>query len=104
MGLPKDGLDPSQYIHGNVNDGMLVMTLKKHYALQGDRREYRINTINDHTVRIGTKILASKVVRKNHLVQCNFGVLACVEMCAQGVQMNWSLFLMNQLAEDAMAM
>ena len=52
---------------------------------------------------LGARILASKVVRKNRLVQCNFGVVACVELCAQGTQMNWSLFLMNQLVEDAEA-
>ena len=103
IGLPKDGTDPSQYIHSKDNERKLAMDLKKHYALERDGRAYRINSINDRTVCIGAKILSSKVIRKNLPFQCNSMVVACAEMCAQGVQMNWSLFLMNQLAKDTVA-
>ena len=92
-GLPKDGPYPSQYIRGKDNEKKLEINIKKHYRLECDRRAYRIDSINDRVVRIGARILASKVVRKNHPVQCNFGVVACVELCAQGTNMNWSLFL-----------
>ena len=68
------------------------MNLKKHYALEQDVRAYHIDSINDHVVRIGCRILASKVGRKNGSVQCNFGVVACAELCAQGTSMNRSLF------------
>ena len=78
------------------------MTLKKCYALENDGRAYRIDSINNRAVRNGASILVGKVVRKNHLVQCNFGVIACAKLCVQGVQMNWSLFLMNLLAKDAL--
>ena len=54
-------------------------------------------------MRIGARILASKVVKKNRPIQCNSGVITCKEQCAEGVQMNWSLFLMNQLVEDVVA-
>ena len=53
-------------------------------------------------VHIGTRILASKVVRSNRPVQCNSGVVACAQKCDEGVQMNWSLFLLNQLLGDAL--
>ena len=76
------------------------MTLKKRYSLEFDGRAYRIDSINDHVVCIGVRILASKVVRKNQMIQCNSGVVACDELCAQGTRMNWSLFLMNHLLED----
>ena len=79
------------------------MTLKKCYALKHDGRAYRIDSINDHVVPIGARILASKVVRKNHPVLCNSKVVACAELCVQGTHMNWSLFLLNQLMEDAEA-
>ena len=79
------------------------MALKKHYDLEHDGRAYRIDSINDRVVRIGARILASKIVRKNRLVQCNSGVVSYAELCAKGVQMNWSVFLMNQLAEEAVA-
>ena len=54
-------------------------------------------------MRIRARILVRKVVRKNRPIQCNSGVIACVEQYAQGAQMNWSLFLLNQLTEDAVA-
>ena len=41
------------------------MTLKKGYARERDGRAYRIDSVNDHAVCIGVRILASKVVRKN---------------------------------------
>ena len=64
-GVPKDGPDPLQYIHDKDNDRKLAMTLKKSYVLECDRRAYHIDRINDCVVRIGAKILASEVVRKN---------------------------------------
>ena len=79
------------------------MTLKKCYALECNGRACLIDSINDHVVCIGAKIMASKVVRKNCPVQCNFRVVACAKLCAQGTQLNLSLFLMNQLVEDAKA-
>ena len=102
-GLPKDGPDPSQYIRGKDNDRKLEMTLKKHYSIEHDGRAYRIDSINDRVVRIGARILASKVVRTNCPVQCNFGVDECVELCVQDTKMNWSFFLLNQLVKDAMS-
>ena len=81
----------------------MAVTLKKHCSLECNKRAYLIDSINDPVVCIGARIFSSKIVRKNHPVQCNSGVLACAKMCAQGVQMNSSLFLMNQLTEDAVA-
>ena len=51
------------------------MTLKNGYARERDGRAYRIDSINDHVVRIGARILASKLVRKKYPVQYNFGVV-----------------------------
>ena len=76
------------------------MNLKKWYALEHDGRAYRIDSINDHVVCIGASILASKVVRKNWTNQCNSGVVACDELCAQGTHMNWLFFLLNHLVKD----
>ena len=52
-------------------------------------------------IRIGAHILESNIIRGNCSVQCNSRVVACAQQCAEGVQMNWSLFLLNQLTEDA---
>ena len=79
------------------------MRLKKRYGLQHDRRYYCIDIINDQGMCIKARNLASKVVRKNFPIQCNLGYIVCRHKCGEGVQMNWLLFLMNQLVEDVMA-
>ena len=68
MGLLKDGPNPSQYFKGRDNDKRLKARLKERYDLQRDGRAYHIDSINDIGVRIGARILASKIVRKNRLV------------------------------------
>ena len=68
MGLPKDGLDPSQYFKGCDNNKRLVAWLKERYGLQHDGRAYRKDNINKRVMRIGAHILASKIVRKNRPV------------------------------------
>ena len=57
--------------------------MKKCYALECDGRAYCINSINDHVVCIGARILANKVVRKNCPIQCNSRVVACAKLCAR---------------------
>ena len=63
--------------------------MKKKYGVDGGKRDYVINIINDHAVHIMDEILAVKVVRKNHPNQCTSGVIACTEQCIEGIQMNW---------------
>ena len=101
MGLRKDGLDPLQYFKGQDNNKQLEARLKERCDLQRDGRAYHIDTINDRALCIGARILASKIVRKNHPIQCTLGVIACTQKCTEGFQMNWLLFLLNQLTEDA---
>ena len=36
IGLPKDGLDPSNYFRGKDNDKILATKMKKRYGLQRD--------------------------------------------------------------------
>ena len=54
-------------------------------------------------MHIGACILAIKIIWKNQPIQCNLGVVECAQKCAKGLQMNWSLFLLNQLLEDFVA-
>ena len=61
-GSPKDGPDPSQYFKGRDNDKRLVAQLKQRYDLQHDGMVYHIEIINDGTIRIAERILASKII------------------------------------------
>ena len=102
IGFPKAGEDPTQYIRGRDIDKWLAKQLKERFGLQRDGRAYRIDSINSQMVHIGARISASKVVCGNWPIQCNLRVVTCAQKCAEGVQMNWSLFLLNQLLEDSL--
>ena len=77
-GLPKAGTDPAQYIKARDNDKNLLQQLKERYRLQRDGHAYHIDSINEQVAHIGAHILASKILQKNRLVQCNLGAISCV--------------------------
>ena len=83
-GLPKAGVDPSQYFREKDNDKRLASKLKNKYDIVWDKQEYVINTINDREVPIIAKLLAIKIVRINKLSQCMSVVIACAEQCVEG--------------------
>ena len=64
-GLLKAREDPTQYICGRDTDKKLAKQLKERFGLQWDGHAYRINSINSQTVHIGTRIIASNVLRGN---------------------------------------
>jgi len=94
------GPDLSQYFLDKDNNQWLAAKMKKKYAVDHEKWAYVIDTINDRTIWIIAMILYIKVVRNNLPNQCTSRVIACTEHCAKGVQMNWSLILLNQLLED----
>ena len=93
--FPTKGADPSQYFCGKDNNKRLRAKLKKKYDVAHDKRAYVISTSNDYAVQVIAKMLAIKMVRKNPPNQCTSGVITCVEKFSEGIQMIWSLFLLN---------
>ena len=67
-GLSKAREDPTQYIRGRDTDKKLSKQLKERFGLQRDNCAYRIDNINSQAVRIGARILESKIVRGNRPV------------------------------------
>ena len=59
-----------------------------------------IDTINNKIIHVALKLLMMNIVQKNHPNQYTSGVISSAEQCAACIQMNWSLFLLNQLMED----
>ena len=55
--------DPTQYICRRDANKKLAKQLKDRFGLQRDGRTYRIDSINSQAMRIGARILESKVVR-----------------------------------------
>ena len=75
--------------------------MRNKYGVRKDSRAYTIDTINDQAIRIIEKWLTIKIVRKNRPRQCTLGVITSTEQCVLGVQMNWSIFMLNEPMEDA---
>jgi len=61
--------------------------------LEKKKRGYTISNIKDKGVRVATKLLARKVLRKCHADEVPTLVVALAEQCMEGVQINWSKFL-----------
>ena len=59
-----------------------------------------ISSINDYTVRFVVKVLSYKMLCKMQPTQCTAGMVALDEFCAEGVQIDQSQFLLNELLED----
>lgn len=70
--------------------------MKAKYQLEKGKRGYVIASINDHTVRVATQLLASKLMRKCHADDVQAPVIALVEQCAEGVYFSWAQFLCDE--------
>ena len=80
---------------------MLATKMKDKYDLCRYTRGFLIKSINVHTVRFIAKVLDTKLLKKMWPNQCTVGEITIDELCAKGVQINWSHYLLNELLEDA---
>ena len=97
MGLPCQGDDPTSYLRVKID-----MTKKnKKYDLQHPGRGFLIAPITDNTMRFSTKTLSCKLLCKMRPTECTVGTVELAELYAEGVLINWSQFLLNELLEDA---
>ena len=74
--------------------------MKSKYQLVRGRNIQLISSIDDIVVRAATKILCSKVLHKKRPTECTTTTIEIAEQCAQGVHINWSQFLMNELMDN----
>jgi hypothetical protein len=54
-----------------------------------------VKKIKDDNVRFMMQVLAYKLLRKFHKDEVPAAVIAAIEKCVEGVQMNWATFLVN---------
>ena len=78
--------------------------MKGKYQLVHGGNDYLISSINYIAVRSAEKILCSKVLRKIRPTECTTATIELAEQCMQGVQINWSQFLLNELMDDMVDM
>jgi hypothetical protein len=74
--------------------------MKEKFQTFRGKRGLDVKSINDKNVRFVTQVLACKMLRKCHKDEVPVAVIAAIEKCMEGVQMNWATFLVNQFLQD----
>ena len=64
VGLPKAGVNLSQYFRGKDNDKKLATKMQNKYGVVKDKRAYVIDTIKWQIIIIATKLMTVKIVQK----------------------------------------
>ena len=100
IGLSIVGIDPTSFFKKDQIT-MLTNKMKDKYELSKDTIGFLIKSINDHNIPFIEKVLATKLLWNMRPNKCTAGTIVEVELCGEGVQMNWSHYLLNELLEDA---
>lgn len=69
------------------------------YTKHGTHRGYKgadIASIRSRPVRMATRILTCRVMRKQKKGECNLDILSAAEACAEGRCLNWCFSFMNE--------
>ena len=100
IGLLQKGINPDPYLH-NKGGNLDKNDMNTKYQLLYGGKGFLINSIKDSDVQATTKILCSKVLRKMRPAEYTGATVELAEKCAQGVHINRSQFLLNELMDDA---
>jgi hypothetical protein len=68
--------------------------------LEKGMRGYKVASIENAAVHLGCQLIAGKLVHKNRPTQVTGFVVDLARKCAEGLQMNWEKYLINQLELD----
>ena len=94
------GIDPALYL-SNEGEKTDKNNMKTKYQLIHGENGFLVISIEDSAVQAIAKILCSKVLRKMRPAECTAATVELTKKCAQGVHINWSQFLLNELLDDA---
>jgi hypothetical protein len=100
-GLSMQGPDPQDFYPGKTMDRALAQKIKETYGdVEKGTRGYKVASIQNGAVHLACQLIAGKLVRKNRPTQVTGFVVDLAGKCAEGVQMNWAQYLVNQLELD----
>jgi hypothetical protein len=75
----------------------------KKYKLQRGGRAYDLGLLADDTLRFTACVLAGRILTKVRPKEVTGQVIHLAVQVAEGVQFNWSLFLLNVFLDDCLA-
>jgi hypothetical protein len=99
-GFPTDGENPEQYLDDKTKEKSLAEEMKKKYGTERGSRGMIINRISEPTMRLVTKLMACKLLRKCRKEEAPAGVIAAVTQCAKGSLLSWTPYLLNLFLDD----
>jgi hypothetical protein len=94
------GEDPLPLFTDKSNEKYLLERMKEKFDMYRGACGLDVASINDECIRFAMQVLACKLLRKCCKDQVSTGVIATMEKCVEGVQMNWVTFLLNQFLMD----
>jgi hypothetical protein len=101
MGLSMQGRDPQEFYLEKAMDRALSQNIKDTYAdVEKGTRGYKVASIQSGIVRLTCQLISGKLVRKNCPTQVIDFVVDFAGKCAEGLQMKWAKYFMNQLEID----
>ena len=102
-GLSKIVADPTTHFVGKDQDRNLVTWLIKKYNLMRGGRAYDAMQIEDKPLHFTVQLLAGQLLRKRRPNQVPRLAIELAYTARDGVQYNWSSYLLNQFNEDYIA-
>jgi hypothetical protein len=82
-------------------DHALSQKIKEAYGnVEKGMRGYKVASIESGAVCLACQLIAGKMVHKNRPTQVSGFVVDLAGKCAEGLQMNWAKYLVNQLEID----
>jgi hypothetical protein len=86
---------------GKAMDYALTQRIKETYNdVDKGTRGYKVASIHNGTVCLSYQMIAGKLLCKNQPTQVIGFVVDLTGKCAEGLQMNWAKYLVNQLELD----
>jgi hypothetical protein len=95
------GPNQQKFYPGKIADRSLTQRIKDTYGdVDKGTRGYKVASIKNAGVRLNFQMIAGKLVHKNRPTQVTGFVVDLAGKCAEGLQMNWVKYLVNQLKLD----
>jgi hypothetical protein len=98
-GLPSRGENPAQYLDDKTMENVLIEDMKKTYGIEKGSRGIIIKPISDTTMRLATKIMAFKLLKKFCKEEVHAQVVAVATQCVERTMLSWAPYLLNLFHE-----
>ena len=103
MGLSKRGSNTAKHFVGKELDRKTAECMKHLYNLQKGGRAFDATIIEDDMVWFTVQLLAGRLLHTCRPTEVPATVVDLDHYVKEGVEYNWSLYLLNQFIEDCKA-